>query len=129
MMACPCSVRTGACSKKLWIVLVPISKFYFFLLWSADLLILSSPEKFEFKCARDLLGSSAFGITFQAVLDHEWEVFQGPLCTEKIMLLNSSFFSPCFLFPRLVVFGFSSLCSPFSSFQWSPHSLSCLLSY
>lgn len=44
-------------------------KFYFFLLWSADLVILSSPELFEFKCARDLLdkersllGSSAFGI-------------------------------------------------------------------
>jgi hypothetical protein len=30
VMACPCSVRTGACSKKLWIVLVPISKVLFF---------------------------------------------------------------------------------------------------
>ncbi len=67
--------------------------------------------------------------SLQGVLDHEWEVFQGPLCTEKMMLLNSSFFSPYFLFPCLVVFGFSSLCSPFSWFQWSPHSLSCLLSH
>jgi hypothetical protein len=49
--------------------------------------------------------------SFQGVLDHEWEVFQGPLCTE--MLLNSSFFPPCFLFPCLVVFWFLQFVLPF----------------
>lgn len=63
--------------KNYGLCLFQFPKFYFFLLWSADLVIPSSPELFEFKCARDLLDKKdpclavlPLESSFQGVLDH-----------------------------------------------------------